>query len=308
MDKKVMLDICGLRKLYGDKLILDNLSLRVEQGDIYGFLGPNGSGKTTTIRSILGLVHFQEGTVILNGINIKKDFKKAIIKVGAVVETPRFYENYSGYWNLKVMADFYDDIPQKRICEVLDMVGLGKRAKEKVRTYSLGMKQRLGIARALLPSPELVILDEPTNGLDPQGMKEVREMISQLAIEQNITFFISTHLLSEVEVLCHKVGILKEGRKIAEGKVSTLLKKDSEVLDIYTPRTAEAMKTLKDLNFILDRSFFTKGIRVEIPRGFSERIIKLLVEQNIPIQYVTPKNQSLEDYFIELTKGGDQIA
>ena len=303
-----MLQIEGLTKAYGNKIVLDNLNLTVEQGDIYGFLGPNGSGKTTTIRAVLGLVNYQKGNVILNGFDIKKDFKKSIQKVGAVVETPRFFENYSGYWNLKVMADFYDHVPRKRIDEVLEIVGMEKRAKEKVKTYSLGMKQRLGIARALIHSPELVILDEPTNGLDPQGMKEVREMIIQLSIEQNITFFVSTHLLSEVEVLCNKVCILKRGQKIEEGVVKKLLNKDYEVLDIYTPSVKKAMDCLIRDNRVISINPFSEGFKIEVQQGYADKIVKILVEDNVPVRYVIPRNQSLEDYFIEQTKGGEHIA
>lgn len=308
MSKQAMLEIHGLRKCYGSRLILDNLDLQVEQGDIYGFLGPNGAGKTTTLRSVLGLVHFQEGTVILNGYDITKDFKKAIRKVGAVVETPRFYENYSGYTNLKLMADFYPGISRHRIHEVLEIVGMQKRAGDKVQTYSLGMKQRLGIARALLHSPDIVILDEPTNGLDPQGIKEIRETIAQLAYEQNITFLISTHLLSEVEVLCTKVGILKQGRKIAEGSVKSLLKRENETLEVHTAFCNEAIERLSNIKYVQSVEAFDKGVRVELMRGFSDHLIRVLVEDKIPVRYAVPKNQTLEEFYIGLTEGGDHHA
>lgn len=308
MSGRTILEVKGLQKNYGDKRILDGLDLSIQQGDIYGFLGPNGSGKTTTIRCILGLVHYQAGSISLNGYDIKKDFKNAIRKVGSVVETPKFYENYSGYQNLKMMAALYGDIPEKRIREVLDIVSMSNRAKDKVKNYSLGMKQRLGIARALIHSPEFVILDEPTNGLDPQGMKEIREMISQLAIEQNITFFISSHLLHEVEILCNRVGILKTGVKLAEGNVKTLLRQDNEVLEIHTDSRDKAKAKLEGIKYVRAVNDFEKGIQVEIDKGFSNKLINILIESNIPVNYVIPKNQSLENYFIELTKGGEHIA
>ncbi len=224
MKNDVVLRIENLHKSYGEKKIIDGVELAVKRGDIYGFLGPNGSGKTTTIRMILGLISLDQGNITLNGYDINKDFKKAIGKVGAVVETPKFFQSYSGHKNLKLMAGLYSDLPPGRVEEVLEMVGLKTRGNDKVSRYSLGMKQRLGIAMALLNQPEVVILDEPTNGLDPQGMKEIREMIVQLSLEQDITFFISSHLLHEVELMCNKVGILKEGKKLAEGSVQELLK------------------------------------------------------------------------------------
>ena len=245
-----MLKIENLSKSYskGATKAVDNISFEVKPGEIYGFLGPNGAGKTTAIRAILGLIHFEKGDVIINGYNMRKDFRNGIRMVGAMVETPQFHDKHSGIWNLRMMAKFYDGISEKRIEETLEIVGMKTRAKDKVSTYSLGMKQRLGIAGALLHHPSLVILDEPTNGLDPKGMKEVREIIKHLSIEQNIAFFISSHLLNEVESLCNKIGIIKGGR-----------------------------------------------------------IIKELTSENIPIKYAIPKNKSLEEYFLELTKGGGQI-
>jgi ABC-type multidrug transport system ATPase subunit len=172
---------------------------------VFGFLGPNGAGKTTTIRMILGLIKADSGSAEINGYDTKKDFLKAISSVGAVIKTPEFYSYLSAYQNLALIRNLHPNVPKKRIGEILDIVGLADRAADKVDTYSLGMKQRLGIARALLNYPKLVILDEPTNGLDPQGIKEVREMILQLALEQDITFFISSHLLTRGRLLLAKV-------------------------------------------------------------------------------------------------------
>lgn len=223
MSGKVLLETNNLTKTFGTRTAVDRLSLRVEEGDIYGFLGRNGSGKTTTIRMITGLVYPDAGEVLIGGVDLRTNFKPAISQVGAIVENPVFYGYLSAYDNLCLMANLLPGITQKRVDEVLEMVGLRNRAKDKVRAYSLGMKQRLGIANALLGDPRLIILDEPTNGLDPQGMREIKEMIAQLASERGITFFISSHLLHEVEQICTKVGIVQDGRLLAEGKVASIV-------------------------------------------------------------------------------------
>jgi len=245
---EILLETIGLSKTYGDQKGIEDINIIVKEGDIYGFLGPNGSGKTTTIRTILDLIHADRGLVMINGFNVKSEFEKAIEHVGAIVETPQFYDYLSGYANLKVIAKLYKQVNHKRIEEVLEMVDLKSRCHDKVKTYSLGMKQRLGIARALLHHPKLVILDEPTNGLDPQGMKELREMIKRLAKEEKITFFISTHLLNEVEQICNKVGILKNGKMIAQGNVKDLLAEDMETVEIHTNEITLAKTVIKQAN------------------------------------------------------------
>ena len=240
-----VLKLENVQKAYGDKQAVNGVSLEVKKGDVYGFLGPNGAGKTTTIKLILGLLYLDNGNIIVNGYNIKDDFKLAIEKVGAVVETPRFYEYLTGIENLRQIANLHSNIPQTRIDEVIEIVGLKHRINEKVSKYSLGMKQRLGIARALLNNPSLIILDEPTNGLDPQGMKEIRELILELADKNKITFFISTHLLNEVEQICNKVAILKEGELVTSGRVDSLLDKNVEELEVVTSDSKKAEELLK---------------------------------------------------------------
>jgi len=215
MGSKNILEIKKLKKRFGNIEAVKNVNLNVNKGDIFGFLGPNGAGKSTTIRMILGLVHPDQGQIKINGFDINKDYKKALQYVGTMVETPKFYEYLTGYQNLKVVANLYTDVKHVDINKALKKVGLMDRGKSKVETYSVGMKQRLGLARALLNNPELVILDEPTSGLDPQGKKEIRELIQQLAINQEITFFICTHLLNEVEQICNRVAILQDGEIIS---------------------------------------------------------------------------------------------
>lgn len=217
-----LLETRHLTKSFRGRKIVDDLNIRVMKGDVYGFLGRNGQGKTTTIRLMTGLVFPDSGDVLINGISLRKDFKRAIAHIGAIVETPAFHDYLTGYENLVLMARLAPGVGRSRIREVLDIVGLGSRARDKVKTYSLGMKQRLGIANALLHEPGLIILDEPTNGLDPQGMKEMKELILRLASERNITFFISSHLLHEMQQLCNRIGIIQNGRLLMEGDIREL--------------------------------------------------------------------------------------
>lgn len=303
-----VLKVTGLEKSYGKTKILKGIDLSIKKGDVYGFLGPNGAGKTTTIRSILGLIRKDKGKVYLNGYDADKYFKKAINKVGSVVETPRFYEHLTGYKNLKLMANLYDNIPKKRIYEVLELTGMFNRMHDKVSKYSLGMKQRLGIARALLNNPELILLDEPTNGLDPSGMKEVRELIIHLAKEEKITFMISSHLLHEVEMMCNRVGIIKNGEKIVEGEVETLINDSKEKVEIHTKNASKVLELMNEHEYfdIVDHQGHI--IILESEKGKSKDLNKLLVEKNIIVDYIIPKKNDLENIFINLTGGGDQIA
>ncbi len=308
MSGKHVIEVKELRKSFGQNQVVDRISFKVESGDVFGFLGPNGAGKTTSMRMMLGLVSPDEGTVAINGYDIGKNFLKAISRVGAIVETPKFYPYLSGRQNLQQIANLHSQVNSMKIDEVLDMVGLSARSDEKVGIYSLGMKQRLGIARALLNDPNVIFLDEPTNGLDPQGMKEIREMICQLAMEKDITFFISTHLLHEVEQTCNKVAILNKGKLITQGTVNELLGKENEHVEIRTPDAYKASNVLKDIGYVKSVKPGDDGLEVELEKGRSWELNRLLVSHNIIVHYLLPKNQSLEQFFIELTEGGKRIA
>lgn len=238
MSSKIILETNKLTKTFGSRTAVNQLCLKVEEGDIYGFLGQNGSGKTTTIRMITGLIHPDSGEVKIGGYGLRRNFKAAISHVGAIVENPVFYTYLSAYDNLCLMANLLPGVTKMRVNEVLEMVGLKDRAKDKVRSYSLGMKQRLGIANALLNHPRLIILDEPTNGLDPQGMKEIKEMIAQLASERGITFFISSHMLHEVEQLCTKVGIVQNGKLLAEGELASIVPQGTTLEQFFFDMTS----------------------------------------------------------------------
>lgn len=220
----------NLTKVFKDITVVNKVNIKVNEGDIYGFLGPNGAGKSTTIKMMLGLVNSTEGTTIINNYDIKTERKKAIEFVGAMVEAPSFYGYLSGYKNLKLYANLYEK-DDERINEVLELVGLSNAKNKKVSNFSLGMKQRLAIARAFLNNPKLVILDEPTNGLDPQGVIEIRNLIRHLAVKENVTFIVCSHILSEVQNICNRISIINNGEILVEGNVKELLR-DSECTDL----------------------------------------------------------------------------
>ena len=219
----IMLEIQKLNKSYRRRKIIDNLNMTVYKGDIYGFLGANGEGKTTTIRMITSLIKADSGDIIINGKSVINCKNEAIRNIGAMVEAPKFYENMSGYENLELMARIMPGISDRDIQNVLGLVGLKDRGRDKFKEYSMGMKQRLGIANALLGDPKLIILDEPSNGLDPYGMKEINNLIVSLAKRCDKTFIISSHLLHEMEGICNRIGILHSGKLCIEGEVRALI-------------------------------------------------------------------------------------
>ncbi len=307
MDCKNVIEFVNLCKSFNGKKIIDNISFNVEEGDVFGFLGPNGSGKTTTIRMLVNLIYPNEGTIKINGYDLKSDFYKAIEKVGAIVETPRFYPYMSGRKNLQLMANLINNMPKGRVDEVLEIVGLSSRAKDKVKTYSLGMKQRLGIANALLNNPMLVILDEPTNGLDPQGMKEIRDLVCELASKKNITFFISTHLLHEVEQICNKVAILHHGKIVSQGRVDDLLNVNYEVVEICTSSVEKTLSAIKNLDYVKGAEKSKKGVMAQIEIGYSVELNRHLIVNDIDVEYLIPHSKSLESFFIDITAGGERI-
>lgn len=206
---KTIAQLQNVTKVIKGKKIIDSLSFEVNEGEVFGFLGPNGAGKTTTIRMIVGLMKITEGDVLISGKSIQKDFAEAINEVGAIVENPELYKFLSGYQNLKHFARMHKGITEERIKEVVELVGLTSRINDKVKTYSLGMRQRLGIAQCLLHKPKLLILDEPTNGLDPAGIREIRAYIRKLAAEEGMAVIVSSHLLSEMEMMCDRIAILR---------------------------------------------------------------------------------------------------
>jgi len=237
MDK--ILEVKGLTKLYKNKRGIRDISFEVYRGDIFGFLGPNGAGKTTTMKAITSLCRIDSGEIRILGYDISHDFEKAMQRVGCIIETSEAFEYMSAYKNLEMAARFYKDIKPERIDEVLKIVGLEKYKNEKVSGYSLGMKQRLGLAAAILSEPELIILDEPVNGLDIEGMVDIRNIIKSLASDNKITFFISSHLIHEMELLCNRIGVIEDGRLIETGTVNELTNGHSNLEDFYMKKISE---------------------------------------------------------------------
>lgn len=299
-----VIQIQGLTKRFKDFYAVDELSFDVYRGDVFGFLGPNGAGKSTTIRMILSLISPTSGTIKIFEISLKENRRKILANVGAIVEKPDFYLYLSAIKNLEILAKILGkEVPKNRLYEILDLVGLKDRAKSKVKTYSHGMKQRLGIAQTLLHNPELIVLDEPTTGLDPHGMKEIRDLIIHLSKEEKKTIFLSSHILSEIELVANRMIIIDKGKKIVEGEVDSLLNKNSlsvtvEVNDIE--KTLSVLMNTKwyaNINSSSSNKFSIVLDQKEIPL-----LNKFLVENGVLVNALVPV-RSLEDYFLSITKG-----
>lgn len=315
MSKNNVLSIKNLNKTFSKAHVIKNVSLDINEGEVFGFLGPNGSGKTTTIKMVLGLLSIDSGSVYINGFNIKKDFEKAMTYVGAIVENPDTYEYLSGYDNLRLKAKIFN-VKKERIDEVVKLVDLQDRIKDKVKKYSLGMKQRLGLAQALLHKPKLLILDEPTNGLDPAGIKELRQILKNLAHKENTAVFVSSHLLSEMELMCDRVAVISKGSIIKIDNISNVL---NEVKDETTEKITNAKHTYyitvdniltlmemlskKGIN-IVDKNDVSNTVTIEVIEDDIPEINKDMVENKIKVYEIVKKKQSLEESFFNITKGG----
>ena len=229
---EAVLKTVGLTKKFGNRTVVDNITLETYAGEVFGFLGPNGAGKTTTIKMIMGLLSRDAGEIYINGIDTRKNFEGAMAGIGGIVENPEMYNYLTGLQNLRQYRRIRSGVTHERINEVVSLVGLEKRIREKVKRYSLGMKQRLGIAQSLMHHPRVLILDEPTNGLDPTGIKELRDMLKSLAHEQKVGVFVSSHLLSEMQLMCDRVGIISNG-KLVDVRSASELSGDSDTDNIY---------------------------------------------------------------------------
>jgi ABC-type multidrug transport system ATPase subunit len=290
-----LVEVTGLTKRYGDTLAVDGVDLTVLPGEVYGFLGPNGAGKTTTLRILTGLIAPTSGTVrILGG---SPGQGRVLARTGSMIESPAFYPYLSGLDNLRLLAE-YAGVPRARIQQVLRLVDLADRARDRFSTYSLGMKQRLGVAAALLKDPELVILDEPTNGLDPAGMRDMRRLIRELGSEGR-TVLLSSHLLGEVQQICDRVGIISEGRMVAEHDVEEL--RGQEELVIRAAPPAEARALLGRL-FGADTIHLYDGtLRVKVEPERASEVNRALVEAGISVSELRTGERALEDVFFQLT-------
>ena len=291
----------ALTKKYQRRLVVDRLSLSVGRGDVFGFLGQNGAGKSTTIRMALGLVRPTSGRVEVLGHDMARRPRAALKRVGAMIEAPAFYENFSGQQNLRMLAAMSGGATARAIEEVLELVGLRERSRDPVRVYSHGMRQRLGIAQALLPNPELIILDEPTDGLDPQGLAEVRDLIGRLRDERRLTIVLSSHLLHEVEQVCNRVAIIDDGRLLYEGSVQELVAAGQRIR-LKTDRVTDAFNLLANdqqlaVNRNGDQCLYLQVADEEIPD-----INALLVRNGFRVTEISAQRESLEEVFLRLTR------
>jgi ABC-2 type transport system ATP-binding protein len=301
MSAEVVLETQGISKRFGGLQAVQELSIQIRQGDIYGFLGPNGAGKTTSIRMILGLISPSRGTVRIFGHDIRKEFREAIRHVGAMVEGPAFYPYLTGRQNLKIYGRLSGGVSDARIQEVLEMVGMGRWGEAKVKGYSQGMRQRLGIAQALLHRPRLLILDEPTNGLDPQGMREVRGLVRRVSHDDGTTIFLSSHLLGEMEMVCNRIGVMHKGVVLVQGTMDELIGHAADMATIQVDQTAEARRFLKD-KFEIEAQVIKQGW-LEFPLQDRDLfpVNSQLLAAGFTVHAIAPRRRTLEEYFVKMT-------
>ncbi|OBZ08949.1 bacitracin ABC transporter ATP-binding protein [Bacillus sp. FJAT-27264] len=292
----------GVTKKIGSKTLVSDLTLDIPAGQIFGFLGPNGAGKTTTIRMMVGLISISRGDILICGRSIKDHFEEAVSHVGAIVENPEMYKFLTGYQNLRQYARMVSGVTKQRIDEVIKLVGLDNRIHDKVKTYSLGMRQRLGVAQALLHRPKLLILDEPTNGLDPQGIRELRDYLRRLCQQEGTTVFVSSHLLSEMELMCDSVAIIQNGRLVDVRQLKNV--GDTVVAaaeTLFEVDQAETAMVLVGRGIVKDGGLVLEVTREEIPA-----LNELLVKGGVKVYGIRALSRSLEDQFLEMT-GGEGI-
>lgn len=318
MNESVVLDIKGLNKLYGKRVVLHNVDMQCYAGEVFGFLGPNGAGKTTTIKIVVGLLDKDSGEVSVCGKDLKKDFEGALSNIGAIVENPELYKYLSGMDNLKQFARMRGVNDINKINEVVRLVGMSNRINEKVKKYSLGMRQRLGVAQALLHDPKLLILDEPTNGLDPEGIHELRNILKSLAHEKGICVVVSSHIMSEMEQLCDRVGIITNGMMVGTYTVDELVNQNAGNYCVYEIKVNDAQKAaqlcgLNEQRYDVDieKNVLLCSIATDGEQDTIADINSRICAGGVKLYTVSRKDQKrLEDVFISLThaqKGDGQI-
>ncbi len=305
---QIVLKTQGLTKYFGKRRIINNISFEVGAGEIFGFLGPNGSGKTTTIKMILGLLDIDAGKVYIGGCDREKDFENALRQIGGIIENPDTYGYMTGYQNLIYYSRLRGKLDRARIDEVVRLVGLENRIHDKVKTYSLGMKQRLGLAQAILHHPKVLVLDEPTNGLDPAGMRELRDTLKYLAASEGIAVFVSSHILSEMQLLCDRVCIISAGTVLRTCNVEELLDEQSHGYR-FILRPADRARAVIDSLF-QGRLLAQQGDTFDLncPEDEVPSVIAQLMQNGAAVYGVQPAVRSLEDSFMEITGGGNTIA
>lgn len=301
-----IIEIENLSKQFSEIKAVDDLSFSVEKKEVYGFLGQNGAGKSTTIRMMLTLIEPTRGSISIFGKNIQTHRREILQQVGAIIEKPNLYKYLTASQNLQIVAKMSGVNPtQNQLMEQLYKVGISERANSKVKSFSQGMKQRLGIACALINNPELIILDEPTNGLDPQGIADVRNLILQLSREEGRTIFVSSHLLSEIELVADSMLIIDKGRKVAQGKVADLLNPADTLVEVSTTDMETTKAVLQQTQWQIVH--FIDKIVLKMHRKQVPHLVKFLVEKNIEVIAIQPKH-SLEDYFLSLTTANQHVA
>ncbi len=307
MNSEQVIEVRGLTKKFHDVVAVNNLDLNVYRGDVFGFLGPNGAGKSTTIRMLLSLIKPSAGDIKIFGKPLKQNRQEIMTKIGAIVEKPDFYLYLSAYKNLEILGRISGaDTSNKKIMEMLELVGLEKRYKSKVKTFSHGMKQRLGLAQALIHDPELIILDEPTTGLDPQGMKEIRDLIIYLSSAKNKTIFLSSHILREVEIIASRMIIINKGATQVEGTVDDLLKSDKVSVTFEVDNSETTLKLVNDSKWKESYKSTSKNeIVFELGKNEIPELNRYLNDKGVSVSAVIPV-RSLEDYFLKITEGGDK--
>ncbi|SES32062.1 ABC transporter ATP-binding protein [Salipaludibacillus aurantiacus] len=300
---KPAIELKNVRKEIGRKTIIDNVSLAMYPGEVFGLLGPNGAGKTTTIRMMVGLMRTTDGSITISGNDLYKNFEEAVSRVGAVVENPEMYDYLTGYENLVHYQRMLKGVTKERIKEVVELVGLSRRMHEKTGTYSLGMRQRLGLAQALLHKPELLILDEPTNGLDPAGIREIRAYLRKLAHEEGICVVVSSHLLSEMEKMCDRIAVIQEGKIIQVAQVSDFVRQSEDLWYIEAEPKAEAAELLHSLLNVKPEEY-KEGFHITVKKEKVPDLLKGLINENVAVYQIREADKNtLEEQFLSLTGG-----
>lgn len=311
MDGQPAMQLRDVTKRVGSKTLVDHLTFDIPRGEVFGFLGPNGAGKTTSIRMMVGLMSITEGQVLVHGMDIEKQFSQAMKHIGCIVENPELYKYLTGYQNLRHMARMSEGVTAERIQEVVALVGLQNRIHDKVKTYSLGMRQRLGLAQALLHKPSILILDEPTNGLDPAGIRELRDHLRKLAREEGMAVIVSSHLLSEMELMCDRIAVIQNGKLIQVQRMGDMgLSGVDEQTMVFEVDDAQRAKTALEEHFQATVEMDgeeTSRITLALAREQVPEAVQVLTERGLRLYEVRAQRKTLEDTFLEMT-GDESIA
>ncbi|WP_017690105.1 ABC transporter ATP-binding protein [Paenibacillus sp. PAMC 26794] len=299
MQQEPVVRIQGVSKIISSRSLVSDLTLDISPGQVFGFLGPNGAGKTTTIRMMVGLMSISKGDILISGHSVKNEFEKAVAQVGAIVENPEMYKFLTGYQNLVHFARMSPGVTKERIAETIERVGLTARIHDKVKTYSLGMRQRLGVAQAILHKPKLLVLDEPTNGLDPQGIRELRDYLRELTREEGITVFVSSHLLSEMELMCDTVAIIQNGKLIDVRNLRAEAGADALIEVAFELNDADRAADLIQGATVQGNVLVMRVSREQIPD-----INAKLVSEGFQVYGIRNVTHTLEEQFLQVTGGG----